>query len=97
MAIARGMCEAIGETVEEFTGYSWRIGSATDLCVLLGLEPAKVVTKRRGRWHSDIYHIYERSDVGDQLRASAGLMGVTAVTHESLLPQWVQLGRRWAH
>ena len=96
MLLARRMCEAIGEPPAKYTGYSWRIGIATDLVVQLGHEEAARVTKRRGRWFSEIFHIYQRSDVVEQLQSSAGLMDVTSVTLESLLPRWVQPARRWA-
>ena len=87
---------AIGENPDEHTGYSWRIGCATDLVVAMGHDAAGRVTQRRGRWASDIFHIYQRSDVSEQLHASSALMDTESLTLESLLPQWVQPARRWA-
>jgi hypothetical protein len=95
MVIARNMCAAIGENPLHYTGYSWRIGQASDLVARLGEERAEVVTKRRGRWRGDIFHIYQRSDVGEQLRASASVMDAEGRSLESLLPQWVQPRRGW--
>ena len=93
--LARELCVSIGEPPEDYSGYSWRIGCATDMVAKFGEEKAARVTKRRGRWDSDIYHIYERSDVGEQLRASASVIDAEGHTLESLLPQWVQPGRQW--
>ena len=93
MDMTRDMCVAIGERPEDYTGYCMRIGAASDLVALLGFEPAKAVTQRRGRWNTDIYHIYQRSDVGDQLDASARVMDVEGQALENLLPQWVQPAR----
>ena len=95
MVIARDMCEAIGENPQDYTGYSWRIGMASDLVAKLGHERAETVTKRRGRWRGDIFHIYQRSDVGEQLDASASIMDTEGHSLESLLPQWVQPRRGW--
>ena len=95
MDIARDMCVAIGEPAAEYTGYSWHIGRATDTVRRWGHEKAKAVTKRRGRYNSDIYHIYQRSDVSDQLEDSARIMEADGQTIEGLLPEWVQPARRW--
>ena len=96
-SIAREMCEAIDVDPKPYTGYSWRIGAATDLVMKLGRELAETVTKRRGRWASDIWHIYARSGVDEQLSASASMMDARGATLEELLPTWVQPARRWAH
>ena len=95
MEVARDMCVAIGEPPEEYTGYSWRIGMAGDLVAKLGHADAARVTKRRGRWASDVFAIYQRTDVGEQLRASATVIDAEGQALESLLPQWVQPARRW--
>ena len=97
MLIIRDMCEAIGEPPGEYTGYSLRIGAASDLVEMLGEERAAVVTKRMGRWKSDIFHIYERNGAGELLRASASMADAEGRSLESLLPRWSQPARRWAH
>ena len=97
MEVVRDMCEAIGEPAADYTGYSLRIGGATDLVAKLGPARAEVVTKRMGRWASSIFHIYQRSDVAEQLHASATMADAQGSSLESLLPLWSQPGRRWAH
>ena len=65
------------------------------LVAILGLEKGAVVTKRRGRWDSDIFFIYQRNDASDQLAASAIMIDASGRAVEDLIPQWVQPARRW--
>ena len=96
LELARDMCVAIGEPPEDYTGYSWRIGMASDLVVKVGHEEAATITKRRGRWArgSDIWWLYTRSDIGDQLRVSRTAIDVVGASMESVLPSWSQ-PRAW--
>ena len=90
MGIAREFCEAIGENPDDYTGYSWRIGMASDLVAMYDVEKAGRITKRWGRWRSEIYFVYQRSGVHEQLQASAHAIDAEGSTIEALLPNWVQ-------
>ena len=54
----------------------FRIGGASDYRDHFGAVEGKELLKRRGRWASDIFHIYSRASLPEQLRASA-LVGDT--------------------
>jgi len=95
MEVAREMCVAIGEVAADYSGYSWRIGCATDLKEKYGDEKSGAIIKRRGRWRSCIHQVYERDDVGEQLEASEVMMEAVGRARESLLPRWNQPARQW--
>ena len=67
---AQHVARVIGEPAVHFGAKAFRIGGATDLREVMG-EAATLITKRRGRWDSDIGLIYERPLVAVQLRASS--------------------------
>ena len=95
LVVVRDMCAAIGEPCDDMAGYSLRIGGATDVVAMYGVERAERITKQRGRWWSDIFFIYQRSSADEQMEASAGMAGVTGHSLEALLPGWVQPSRGW--
>ena len=71
-------------------GKLWRIGGATDLWEVLGAERAKDHIKRRGRWKSDIWEVYQRTLLGAQLDAAAGMATARDEDIEAVCPGWVQ-------
>ena len=89
------MCEAIGLDPSLFVGYSLRIGGASDLEAELGPERSEAVCRQRGRWRSDIHHIYRRNTPREQLDASASMLHASGETIEALMPGWVQPTRGW--
>ena len=93
--LVRDLCVAIGEPANEFTGYSPRIGGASDLVEVLGPDRAAVVTKQRGRWRTDIHHVYERNSAADQLDASVLMFDASGRSLEIQLPGWNQPTRGW--
>ena len=62
---------------------------------MLGPEAATRVTKRRGRWRSDIFFIYVRTDASEQLAASATMADASGHEIESIVPTFVQPTRGW--
>ena len=85
--------EAIGEDPSEFGGMSGRIGGATEIYHLLG-EAGQRVIADRGRWDSDIAHIYQRTSASRQFETSA-LMGTsTGIDAEAFYRGWTQPARR---
>ena len=67
----------------------WRIGGATDLRDVLGMA-GKDAIKERGRWASDIAHIYARALAGQQMDAAARMAEAEDVELEALCTGWVQ-------
>ena len=66
--IARAVAGAAGENPDDFGAHSFRIGGASDVKDLFdasaaGLEEAKRMLKKRGRWRSDIAFIYSRASL----------------------------------
>ena len=64
------------EAVAQVGAKCFRIGGASDYRDHFGAVEGKELLKRRGRWASDIFHIYSRASLPEQLRASA-LVGDT--------------------
>ena len=46
--------------------------------------------KQRGRWHSDIAEIYQRTLLSEQVRGSAAMADARGADLESLLHGWSQ-------
>ena len=83
------MAAALGLDPAEFGGKSLRIGGATDWRDVFGADAERVITQR-GRWHSDIAHLYQRALAGVHLRGSAAVGDSTSADLESLCKGWVQ-------
>ena len=70
-------------------------GGATDFRELYdnsaqGLDEARRVLKKRGRWLSDIAFIYARASLDTSLEASARLADVTGRDVESAFSGWAE-------
>jgi len=87
-AAVRAAVHAVGEKAADFGAHSLRIGAATDMRDLLGVEAGRAVIKGRGRWRSDVYEIYTRADMGASLEASARMAHVDAVEVEAVFGGW---------
>ena len=96
-AVADDLCRAAGEDPAEHLGSTMRIGGASDICELCGEERGAVVVTRRGRWSTDISHIYRRNTATEQLDASTDMVDVRGLEMEALLPGWTQPTRNWGH
>jgi hypothetical protein len=95
--VVRDMAVAIGVDPLEFGGYSLRIAAASDICDKYGEERGSHIVTRRGRWGTDISHIYRRNTAADQLEASATMVDADGLEMEALLPGWSQPTRNWGH
>ena len=84
LAIAREVAQAAGDDPAAMGAHSFRIGAATDFRDLLGAESARRVLKARGRWMSDIHHIYTRSAIEESLDASTRVGDVATRDIESI-------------
>ena len=89
-ALAREMAAELGLTAEEFGAKSFRIGGATDMRAVKGVEVSTRLIKQRGRWWTDIHQIYERALAAEHLEMSAGIGGATGRDLECLCEGWVQ-------
>ena len=90
---------------DEVFGNAYRIGGATDLRdapssavsviagPIIGMEQATRMIKERGRWHSDIYEIYERVSMQEHALASAAITEAGGIDLEQILVGWIQPGR----
>ena len=85
-----GLAAAAGIPASKVGGKLWRIGGTTDLWEALGEERSKSHIKRRGRWKSDIWEVYQRVLLGEQLDAAAGMADAHDEDMEAVLPGWVQ-------
>ena len=94
--IVRDVAEAAGEDPADFGAHSLRIGRASDYRDLydttsvVGLEEAKRVLRKRGRWRSDIAFIYARTSLDSSLEASARLADVSGRDIESAFAGWAE-------
>ena len=61
-----------------------------DTSTAAGLEEAKRVLKKRGRWRSDIAFIYARTSLDSSLEASARLADVSGRDIESAFVGWAE-------
>jgi len=89
-ALAREMAAELGLVAEEFGAKSFRIGGATDMRAVKGVEVATRLIKQRGRWWTDIHTIYERALASEHLELSAGVGGAVGRDLECLCEGWVQ-------
>ena len=71
-------------------GKSFRIRGATDIAAEMGQENGSKVVQQRGRWFSDVSHIYSRAQAQVQLDASARMANAEGGSLESLVPGWTQ-------
>ena len=58
-ALGSRMAAAAGIPATAVGGKLWRIGGTTDLWEALGMERSKDHIKRRGRWKTDIWEVYQ--------------------------------------
>ena len=82
--------EALGEPPEDTGGAALRIGGASDIRQSQGLEAGRALITERGRWGSDIGWIYQRGDVGGQLKLSVDMAAAAGAATEALIPGWSQ-------
>ena len=87
--LTQRMAFACGENPAEFGAKSARAGGATDLRAALGDE-SKGIVKQRGRWQSDIHHIYERALLRSQLDGSAAMGTAEGADMEAVCLGWSQ-------
>ena len=66
-----------------------RIGGATDIYEVYGLE-GKEILERRGRWGKDIAYIYARISATRLFEASSDMTNAGGHALESLVPAWTQ-------
>ena len=91
--LVRSIARAAGvpdDQIDEYGAKALRIGGATDWRAELGLEAARAVIKRRGRWESDVDQIYQRTLVGEQLRGSVAVGAARGASLEDVCREWVQ-------
>ena len=93
--IVREVAVAAGLNPDDFGAHSARIGGATDFRDLYdpstqGLEEARRVLKKRGRWLSDIAFIYARTSIDTSLEASARLADVDGRDIEATFAGWAE-------
>ena len=80
-------CNLLGLAPGLYGSSSLRIGGATDLYDLLGVGGARIV-KERGRWASDVAHIYQRCNATEHARISAGIVDAKAMDLEAFTGSW---------
>ena len=93
--IARAVAGAAGENPDDFGAHSFRIGGASDVKDLFdasaaGLEEAKRMLKKRGRWRSDIAFIYSRASLDVSLEMSVRLASVDGRDVEGAFAAWAE-------
>ena len=90
--IARQIARGLGNDEADFSGKSFRIGGASDIRESHGDEGGKRALLERGRWASDIGHIYSRMSVSSELAISRGMTFATGEDVERRFG-WVQPAR----
>ena len=90
--IVQRMASAAGEDPREFGAKSLRAGGATDLSAAAGwsIERATAAIKARGRWWSDVYKLYRRALLGEQLDASRAVGDAEGADMEAVCAGWCQ-------
>ena len=90
--IVQRMASAAGEDPREFGAKSLRAGGATDLSAAAGwsVERATAAIKARGRWWSDVYKLYRRALLGEQLDASRAVGDAEGADMEAVCAGWCQ-------
>ena len=89
--MVKWVAEAAGESPDDFTAHSARIGGATDYRDLKGVEAGKRVLKALGRWKDeDIAFLYARQGAEEVLDATDEVMGVSTHDLESLFADFTQ-------
>ena len=88
--LAQEMASALGLNEAEFGAKSFRIGGATDYAATFGVAKAELLIKQRGRWRSDVQHLYERALAEEHLGASAAIGAAEGRELEALCPGWAQ-------
>ena len=91
--LAQRFATILGLDPSDFGGKSFRIGGATDWRDVLGAD-AERITKERGRWHTDIAHIYQRAIVDGHLRGSAAVGDAAGADLETMCRGWIQPATR---
>ena len=89
-ALGRRMASAAGMGDAVVGGKLWRIGGAADLWETMGERRGSEHIKRRGRWKSDVWQHYQRTLLGQQLEAAAGMREANDMDIEAMCPGWVQ-------
>ena len=79
-----------GGTIGLVGAKSWRVGGATDMRDIFGVEYAPQLIRERGRWASDVALIYQRALARAHLDGSARVGDAVGLDLESLCAGWVQ-------
>lgn len=84
-----------GEDASDTSAHGPRIGAATDIRDILGVEAGRAVITDRGRWADlDLNFIYQRVTVREQLHISAEMLQADSLDLEFLFRGWAQPARR---
>lgn len=88
-AVAKRMAKACGEDPDRFGGKSFRVGGATDMRAVFGTEGMHKIVQR-GRWHSDIAQIYQRTLLSEQVDGATRVADADGEDMESMVQGWSQ-------
>ena len=83
----RQACDLLGLPRGLYGGSSLRIGGATDLYDLLGIAGMRLI-KERGRWQSDVAHIYSRASATAHAQMSTEVIDAEGVDLEAFAGSW---------
>ena len=83
----RRACDLLGLPRGLYGGSSLRIGGATDLYDMLGPAGIRLI-QERGRWHSDVAHIYSRASATAHARISTEVIDAEGVDLEAFAGSW---------
>ena len=89
LALARRWAPLVGIDPSKVGGKSFRIKSASDLRDHLGADGERII-RERGRWWSDIDHIYTHASLQRHLHTSATMADGDNTAIERAHPSWVQ-------
>jgi hypothetical protein len=84
---------ALGLNPDLYDAVSLRIAGATDLRDALGYEAGADIIQKRGRWWTDIHHIYERTTAAEMLEASVAMGNASRPELEAVLDGYAQPAR----
>ena len=89
LSLARRWAPLLGIDPAKTGGKAFRIKSASDLRDQFGADGERII-RERGRWWSDVDHIYSRASLQRHLHASATMADGDNTAIERAHPSWVQ-------
>ena len=92
-ALVRRLAVMAGLDPADFGAKSLRVGGATDWRDCLG-DPSAHIVKQRGRWCSDVAHIYQRPLLSSHLAASMWVRPGGSADLEALCGGFAQAATR---